>query len=427
MEFKENCYAQISCISRKRIIYEWLLSFLLFLMMIAPLSYTLIKFVLILLLIIILLSARSLNTLFKRCRYKGVLAIYLLYNVFSMLHGYLNNAPGAFRVCTTHLLWPILFSMLFLNYNDRRMYNIIDSCIIKALIVITILDSAYILSIYGVLPIAREKFFLLKMDYMGSASDHEISASHTTTFIYGIPYILGKLFVSRNEKQKRRYLWFLLPMFFVVLLTGRRSLLLILFLSPFYAFIIWLYLRNKVSYKQKHHKNTWYQICFFVFLFLILFISALYIADIDVKFLINYFKQGFDFYHDESASVRRIQFYYLMKGWWESPFIGNGLGSYTPAIIRSVKMPWSYELSYCAILFHKGIIGLLIAGSLVYTVYKFNRRSSLKSYVHFTCVYPHLLGIFAFLIAHGTNPYLTTFSNMWYLYLPLALTSYHFE
>ena len=116
-----------------------------------------------------------------------------------------------------------------------------------------------------------------------------------------------------------------------------------------------------------------------------------------------------------------------MKGWWESPFIGNGLGSYTPAIIRSVKMPWSYELSYCAILFHKGIIGLLIAGSLVYTVYKFNRRSSLKSYVHFTCVYPHLLGIFAFLIAHGTNPYLTTFSNMWYLYLPLALTSYHFE
>ena len=90
MEFKENCYAQISCISRKRIIYEWLLSFLLFLMMIAPLSYTLIKFVLILLLIIILLSARSLNTLFKRCRYKGVLAIYLLYNVFSMLHGYLN-------------------------------------------------------------------------------------------------------------------------------------------------------------------------------------------------------------------------------------------------------------------------------------------------------------------------------------------------
>ena len=59
-----------------------------------------------------------------------------------------------------------------------------------------------------------------------------------------------------------------------------------------------------------------------------------------------------------SDSIRNEQYYYLMQGIGDYPFLGKGLGSYADKCIRS-SMQWAYELEIVAYLFQLGILGFV--------------------------------------------------------------------
>ena len=68
----------------------------------------------------------------------------------------------------------------------------------------------------------------------------------------------------------------------------------------------------------------------------------------------------FDFFSDfTSLSARYVQFFSLMNLFWQNPIFGAGFGA-NASIIRSIDSPFSYELTYVALLAKLGIIGAII-------------------------------------------------------------------
>lgn len=61
---------------------------------------------------------------------------------------------------------------------------------------------------------------------------------------------------------------------------------------------------------------------------------------------------------NDNNDPRIAQFESLIAGWVEKPLLGNGTGV-NASVIRS-DIPGTYELSYIAMLFERGIIGMLI-------------------------------------------------------------------
>ena len=130
----------------------------------------------------------------------------------------------------------------------------------------------------------------------------------------------------------------------------------------------------------------------------------------------------FDFSTNESNIVRRLQFDALVDGVAERPLLGQGLGA-AAYYTRSDDAPWSYELSYVALAFNFGIVGLLwFAAGVIYLLAELvqlvGRRGVPETErLHIACF---LAGLVAFLIANATNPYLAKFDYMWTLFIPLA-------
>lgn len=202
--------------------------------------------------------------------------------------------------------------------------------------------------------------------------------------------------------------------FLSVIMSGRRTLIVVMMLSPIFLFIISAGISKFVG-KVKPIMTT-----------------LIYVLPLSVSIYLFLYYQ-FDIYSlkerllgavTESGQTHRInQFYALLDSFFERPYIGHGFGAVS-SIIRSVDRPWSYELSYMTMLFNGGIIGVLSIGSLILS-YVF---LSLKSIVKFEYRKQEALyivyGIILFCISNATNPYFSGFDSLYILcFLPLLSSS----
>lgn len=72
-----------------------------------------------------------------------------------------------------------------------------------------------------------------------------------------------------------------------------------------------------------------------------------------------------------SDNIREDELLILSNGFWESPFIGRGLGAYIRGFIRLQLHPYSYELEYLSFLYQFGIFGFIaIVIPIIYVAYK---------------------------------------------------------
>jgi hypothetical protein len=62
-----------------------------------------------------------------------------------------------------------------------------------------------------------------------------------------------------------------------------------------------------------------------------------------------------------SSSARYVQFFSLMNLFWQHPMVGAGFGA-SAGVVRSFDAPYSYELTYVALLAKIGIVGALALG-----------------------------------------------------------------
>lgn len=113
-------------------------------------------------------------------------------------------------------------------------------------------------------------------------------------------------------------------------------------------------------------------------------------------------------------SPRNAQFHSLLRLFSEHPIFGSGFGAQAD-VIRSKDTPYSYELTYVAMLAKMGMVGfILIATAITVIVYRAIQRYRSKTFEVIV-----LAGSFFFITA--TNPYLMNSFGMTILSFMLAI------
>lgn len=106
-----------------------------------------------------------------------------------------------------------------------------------------------------------------------------------------------------------------------------------------------------------------------------------------------------------SLDMKSLQTYELLSYWSKNIFIGNGIGSFVPSLIRSEYQTYIYEVQWAALLMQFGMVGvffivLCLSGILLLVL---SGRAKNKLYVAFIYILWLLSGL--------TNPYLFILSS----------------
>jgi hypothetical protein len=118
--------------------------------------------------------------------------------------------------------------------------------------------------------------------------------------------------------------------------------------------------------------------------------------------------------------LRRDQFLALVDGWLQQPVFGSGQGAPAPGFIRSVETPWSYELTYLALLYHTGIVGFVVYTAGLFWTFLKSRQIARTGWPQAPYLVATLVGTASFVLANATNPYLEKYDSIWVLFLPIA-------
>lgn len=150
-------------------------------------------------------------------------------------------------------------------------------------------------------------------------------------------------------------------------------------------------------------------------LFALLALVAIIVMLVGTQMLegIRLFEVASDF---DSDSPRFDQFFSLIRLFFDYPFIGAGFGAHAD-VLRSDVAPYSYELTYVALLAKLGILGFIgLLVFLFFLVYKALHRFRAKSL-------EILVITFVFLFITSTNPYLINFVGITILSVLIAMVS----
>ncbi|MDA8088008.1 MAG: hypothetical protein M0Z75_15075 [Nitrospiraceae bacterium] len=354
--------------------------------------------------------------------------------LFFMLLGVMRGAPGAVSVGTVYVVWPVVYTVLIAGVTKE---GAIDN-LFRMLLIASVAAAAYmiIFVLYDPLGLWPGKYFVNifpKGTYgvsMGGGLDYiEISFLSMPPFLFVVPFILACLMTWPRKSGmpvKRAFLWavFFIGML-IIIISGKRAYLLILALAP----VLTLFLqRFSPARARKAYSGPVRQVAVSGAIMLAVIVGYLHYAyNVQVSGLLNHFSSGFDFKTGGTSPMMREQQYRaLMGAWSRRPLFGAGHGAVDWESVRNYKMPWSYELSYLALLFHVGIVGFSIYGiGVLWIIWKAVGiiRSGDRMGLY---MLPVLVGMICYLVVNATNPFLEKFDNLWVLFLPLALINYNY-
>ncbi|MBG9582138.1 hypothetical protein ABE42_23690 [Bacillus thuringiensis] len=395
---------------------------LIFSMLVFPTSYQQVK-----LFLLIVVSLELIVWFFyqKAIPLKKELVLFILFvNVISgcfILLGAFRGEPGAFRVTTVYLLWPIVYLMLFSSLVHKEVIIKLFKVFIYALMVISLYSFMYVGYVLGIVPDALYIEFDLGQSIGFYDGFMEYALYSLSSLIFLIPFCIAGLFVwdvsfykELNISKKSIFVITGLGLISAIL-SGRRALWLVVALSIIIIFLLHLII------EKKNQGNFIKKAMWGVFLFLIVVVCVLPILskEINLNFLSLLNQFNFDAGHE-----RNSQFEALINGWLNHPLIGNGHGA-VATVIRSEEMPWAYELQYADILFKTGIIGFGVYSlSGIWVILKLISLAKKYSGAKMIVI-PILTGLIAFLIANATNPYLLKFDYIWILLFPVGVINYY--
>jgi len=402
----------------KKKIGTCLISIFFFLMLTLPTSFQIFRGVL--LMIILFLTVQNITP--TSFRYdKTILFIGLLNLLFSflfILNGVIRLSPGAIRVSTVFLVWPILyFYFIGLSNKVLALRPILNTIIYGGL------GSSFLILLFvynNFLGFPVDISFLVKAQdfgfYWGSGFV-EMNSMNLTTVFYVFVFVLtiflipSKLNFSNFNKNVIGFTFLICTI--LLFISSRRAFWIVCTISPVVIFVL-----LKLS---KINLNLRRFIIPTILFFSMAFVFVGYLA-LDNDNLITEFKSSFEFDNPEAESnyIRKEQYDALINGWEKNWFFGAGLGASAKGSIRDVDMPWAYELSYVALLFQTGIVGVTIyLSSVLWIIFNSIIICRKNSYYIFYLL-PQIAALICFLLVNATNPYLAKFDYLWTIFLPLA-------
>lgn len=365
--------------------------------------------------------------------HKEVLAVafYLIFisSIFCAI-GAFYSTPGVMKQVQIYMLWPAMYTVLLAGCYDEKILFMIHRLMIFSLLFISLYGLILVLTKLAFLPEIPAISWLSFDESEGIGFDDDFIAMKfqgLNSLIFLIPYVLTslilkiKLYLVRYERLHNFLL--IASIFFgliVVFMSGRRALILVLVMS----LPLILLLNNFNKLKDKRFLNSTFRRTVgwvFIISFILFWFGGEY-YELRFADFISMFVSGFDFFGtDHSASLRLEQWNALITGWAERPFFGSGHGASAIGSVRSIDMPWSYELYYVALLFQVGIVGLILYG-LVFVWIFLRGVDVIKSGGTLgKLMFSSMIGLFGALIATATNPYLARFDGLWVIFFPISV------
>lgn len=341
-----------------------------------------------------------------------------------MALGVVNNASGALRVGTVYVLWPLVYTFLLAGVNSKNIIDGVFKLMVFSLIAISLYSILYLLYAVGWLP--DSLYFELDMGqrigvYEGYV---EYNLYNISSLNFLVPFLIAMVVIwPKGSGAPISKLWLWLACMLgvaVAILSGRRAVWLMLVISPLVVMAARMCMvrRFRIASSRKFRRLV-------VGLATMvggLFLYGSHVAGLDISMIWRKLMSGLRFSGGGvSEPAREEQFFALLDGWQQNPLFGAGHGASVTGSLRSIDMPWAYELSYVALLFHTGLVGFLVYGAGVIWIFWMGLKIMRSG--HWLGIYmlPVLIGTFCFLIANATNPYLAKFDYLWVIFLPVAL------
>lgn len=358
----------------------------------------------------------------------SVLAATLMFCVIGlafMLLGALRAEPGALRVGTVYVVWPLVYMILVAGSADSRVLYGLARVLVAAGVAIGLYGLSYVLYAAGILP----EGLYLDLDQGQSIGFYEgfveVNLYSLASLLFLVPFLLAALVFWRGSSSPvhRVWLWiaFLLSALLAVL-SGRRALLTVLGLAPLVIFFIWSVTPGGLRPRPRSVLPALIGIVFLAAL------TGIYLGiafDLRWKAIVAMVASGFDFAGlDPSSSARAEQFRVLVDQWTRSPLFGAGHGASAASLLRSEEMPWAYELSYVALLYQTGLVGLIAYAAGIAWMFTMGLKLLRSGHPHGRLLAPVLAGTALFLVGNATNPYLVKYDYLWVIFLPVGMINH---
>ena len=311
---------------------------------------------------------------------------------------------------TVGILWPIL-SLIIVTPVLRREedYRVMLKWMFYMHTFLIIYDIIYAFCIIRGTPIAINLYPELEtgFSFYDTTSRMSFINLNTLTFTTPLFFLLYLTHYNFGVKSKVQFVVLFLNLFLLIF-SGRRSLMLIFFLCPIFTLLFSSLFPKESSKKTKKY----------LLLILLIIVGALsYVYTTMPEVFEGYlhtFTKAFD---EQEESVRYDQSKMLWGHFVDNPIIGDGDGA---IYYKSNKGIYShqFELTYFHKLATRGIIGftLYLLGTIgvLLAGIKYARK---RKDVLFVCM---LFAFFFVLVADATNPVLCSFDLMLPLFLCYA-------
>lgn len=382
---------------------------LLFLMMVFISQLYAIKIILMILLLILTTKKIQLS-------YNVRIAFFLIifYGVYGIFFGVIHQTENPFLFVTIYCVWPVLYLLYTSNFLIKHNYfTLIVKTIFYAHAFIVLYDLIFAWGIFAGVKVPNIYTVGTPFSIYLNATRMNFVNLNSLTFSTPVLFILfiGRFDLGISRKFQVLILFFT---FFLFIISGRRSVILIVLLLP----LIPLVFSNRFSKQIK--KNLIRGTLIVLFLFISTFF---YLNKNNPEFISNYTQVFLKAFDTEKEPIKFAQQKMLMEKFEEKPLFGHGSGCmfYEPAPGR-MMFANQFELSYHLKLAFTGIIGFLIiigvyVWILLYGLFLARKKNDLL-FLSF------LGGYFFMLIADATNPVLCSFDLIWPIYLCLAKINY---
>lgn len=366
---------------------------------------------------------------------KEVLLWYMFFvahGIFFSILGFLNgnNTSYILRSSTYNIIWPIVYLIFTVGlYKKTSLYFLVRVLIISNLLISLYLigGALTLLGILPPLPFVTFEMSSLAIDTLAGLVKTETPS--VVCLLFTVPFVIALTLLDKEKKFGFSKLFLnvsIIISLIAVVSTARRALILNVFLGiVLTVFFTWRSKGiNKSIFNRRLFKMLFWGVAFLaIALFFVQELGVLDFSLVYQKFLSAFSDQsGFS---DASTELRYEQFHLLIKSWLQKPLLGYGHGAVSDFIVRSEKTPWMYELSYVALLFQTGIIGLLLYMAILFwPIYKGMQLLKHRNAESALFIIPSIVGCVCFLVANGTNPYLQSYDYMWALFFPVAIINY---
>lgn len=407
---------------------------LLYLMVVFPMTLNLLYIKAGLFALLLLMTALSWAAGFRTALHQKIMiwgALVATIGAFFSFTGLVGSTPGAMKQLQVYAFWPLVYVAILGGASDERVLIQIHRTLVAATISISTYGLIVLLTALGELPqFPVVEWLSFEEEEGGGLTDNFFAIRYQgmNSLPFLIPYIMASLVAGvgnwRSKFLSRIVLWAaLVSSLFVTVISGRRAIQVVVMLAP--LILIWLG-SHQIHWQRKATRarlNGLLVACVAIVFLFFLYLASNYNASFED--MISGFTAGFDFSagDNEATYARQEQWYALLAGWEAHPLLGNGHGASAIGSIRSLEMPWAYELYYVALLFQVGLLGFAAYSVAIAWIYWKGFTVISHGGTLGKLMLASLVALTGVLIATATNPYLMRFDGLWVIFIPLAVVN----